>query len=135
MRLARTHPELFGSQVLGVALLCTSAGELADHSPIRGIPGRPSPGSPSRRSRPEPDSRTLSHRDAVGSDLGYVVTRRLAFGSDVPAGYVDFASEMLAEIPLEVVADYYPASPNLTSITPSRSSVPYRPSWSAARTT
>ena len=33
----------------------------------------------------------------------------MGFGSDVPARYVDFASEMLAEIPLEVVADYYPA--------------------------
>jgi len=33
----------------------------------------------------------------------------MAFGSDVPSSYVDFASEMLAEIPLEVVADYYPA--------------------------
>ena len=34
----------------------------------------------------------------------------MAFGSDdVPPSYVDFASEMLAEIPLEVVADYYPA--------------------------
>jgi pimeloyl-ACP methyl ester carboxylesterase len=27
----------------------------------------------------------------------------------VPPSYVDFASEKLAEIPLEVVADYYPA--------------------------
>jgi len=34
----------------------------------------------------------------------------MAFGSDdVPPSYVDFASEMLADIPLEVVADYYPA--------------------------
>jgi pimeloyl-ACP methyl ester carboxylesterase len=110
MRLARTHPELFGSQVLGVALLCTSAGEMADHSPIRGIPGR----TFSRIAEPMlaglnriPELVAQGRR--AGSDLGYVVTRRLAFGSDVPAGYVDFASEMLAEIPLEVVADYYPA--------------------------
>src|SRR5512132_1695246 len=40
MRLAQVHPELFGTQILGVALFCTSAGELAYHSPIRGIPGR-----------------------------------------------------------------------------------------------
>jgi len=40
MRLAQSRPELFGSQVLGVALFCTSAGEMADYSPIRGIPGR-----------------------------------------------------------------------------------------------
>ena len=40
MRLAQVHPELFGTRILGVALFCTSAGEMADHSPIRGIPGR-----------------------------------------------------------------------------------------------
>jgi pimeloyl-ACP methyl ester carboxylesterase len=52
----------------------------------------------------------VSQGRRAGSDLGYVVTRRMAFGSDdVPPSYVDFASEMLAEIPLEVVADYYPA--------------------------
>ena len=110
MRLARTHPELFGGQVLGVALLCTSAGEMADHSPIRGIPGR----TFSRIAEPVlaglnriPELVAQGRR--AGSDLGFVVTSRLAFGSDVPASYVDFASEMLAEIPLEVVADYYPA--------------------------
>ena len=33
MRLAQSRPELFGSQVLGVALFCTSAGEMADYLP------------------------------------------------------------------------------------------------------
>ena len=33
----------------------------------------------------------------------------MAFASDVPASYVEFVSEMLAETPLEVVADFYPA--------------------------
>jgi pimeloyl-ACP methyl ester carboxylesterase len=110
MRLAQTRPELFGSQVLGVALFCTSAGEMADYSPIRGIPGR----TFSRIAEPVmaglnriPELVAQGRR--AGSDLGYVVTRRMAFGSDVPPSYVDFASEMLAEIPLEVVADYYPA--------------------------
>jgi pimeloyl-ACP methyl ester carboxylesterase len=51
----------------------------------------------------------VSQGRRAGSDLGYVVTRRLGFGSDVSPRYVDFASEMLGEIPLEVVADYYPA--------------------------
>ena len=40
MRLAQTHPELFGDRIRGVALFSTSAGEMADHSPIRGLPGR-----------------------------------------------------------------------------------------------
>jgi pimeloyl-ACP methyl ester carboxylesterase len=110
MRLAQSRPELFGSQVLGVALFCTSAGQLTDHSPIRGIPGRTfhrvaEPLMAGLNRIPE----LVSQGRRAGSDLGYVVTRRMAFGSDVPPSYVDFASEMLAAIPLEVVADYYPA--------------------------
>jgi pimeloyl-ACP methyl ester carboxylesterase len=110
MRLAQSRPELFGSQVLGLALFCTSAGELTDHSPIRGIPARTfhrvaEPLMAGLNRIPE----LVSQGRRAGSDLGYVVTRRMAFGSDVPPSYIDFASEMLAEIPLEVVADYYPA--------------------------
>jgi pimeloyl-ACP methyl ester carboxylesterase len=110
MRLAQTRPELFGSQILGVALFSTSAGELLDHSPIRGIPGRTfhrvaEPVMAGLNRIPE----LVAQGRRAGSDLGYVVTRRLAFGPEVPTSYVDFASEMLAQVPLEVVADYYPA--------------------------
>jgi pimeloyl-ACP methyl ester carboxylesterase len=110
MRLAQSRPELFGTQILGVALLCTSAGEIANHSPIRGIPGRTfhriaEPLLAGLNRLPE----LVAQGRRAGSDLGYVVTRRLAFGPDVPPSYVEFASEMLAEIPLEVVADYFPA--------------------------
>jgi pimeloyl-ACP methyl ester carboxylesterase len=110
MRLAQTRPELFGSQILGVALFSTSAGELLDHSPIRGIPGRTfhrvaEPVMAGLNRIPE----LVAQGRRAGSDLGYVVTRRLAFGPEVPTSYVDFASEMLSQIPLEVVADYYPA--------------------------
>ena len=110
MRLAQTHPELFGTRIKGVALFSTSAGEMADYSPIRGLPGR----TFSRVA--EPLMATLNRIPELvergrraGSDLGYVVTRRMAFGSQVPVSYVEFASEMLAETPLEVVADFYPA--------------------------
>jgi pimeloyl-ACP methyl ester carboxylesterase len=110
MRLAQSHPELFGDRILGVALLCTSAGEMTEHSPIRGLPGRTfhriaEPLLAGLNRIPE----LVAHGRRAGSDLGYVVTRRLAFGPEVPPSYVDFASEMLAEIPLEVVADYFPA--------------------------
>jgi len=110
MRLAASRPELFGSRVVGVGLLHTSAGQMADHSPIRGIPGRAfsrvaEPLMASLNRIPELVERT---REA-GSDLGYVATRRLAFASDVPPSYVEFVSEMLAQTPLDVVADFYPA--------------------------
>jgi pimeloyl-ACP methyl ester carboxylesterase len=114
MRLAQSRPDLFGSQILGVALFCTSAGDITNHSPIRGIPGRTfhriaEPLMAGLNRIPE----LVAQGRRAGSDLGYVVTRRLAFGPDVPPSYVDFASEMLAEIPLEVVADYYPAFDDL----------------------
>jgi pimeloyl-ACP methyl ester carboxylesterase len=110
MRLAHSQPERFGGQIRGVALLMTSAGDMADYSPIRGLPGR----TFSRIA--EPLMATLNRVPELvaqsrkaGSDLGYVVTKRLAFGSDVPPSYVDFASEMIAQTRLEVVADFYPA--------------------------
>ena len=109
MRLAQTRPELFGTRIVGVALLHTSAGEMADHSPIRGLPGRAfsrvaEPLMAALNRIPE----LVEHSRQAGSDLGYVVTRRVAFASDVPASYVEFVSEMLAKTPLEVVADFYP---------------------------
>ena len=110
MALAQSRPEWFGSRVRGVALFSTSAGELADHSPITGLPGR----AFARIAKPL--MATLNRVPALvergrraGSDIGYVVTRRMAFGSDVPVSYVEFVSEMLGETPLEVVADFYPA--------------------------
>ncbi len=110
MRLAQTHPELFGDRIRGVALFSTSAGEMADYSPIRGLPGR----TFSRMAQPLMATlnripELVERGRRAGSDLGYVVTRRMAFGSDVPVSYVEFASEMLSETSLEVVADFYPA--------------------------
>lgn len=110
MRLAQSRPEMFGSRVVGVALLHTSAGEMAHHSPIRGLPGRTfsrvaEPLMASLNRIPE----LVEGARKAGSDLGYVVTRRMAFASDVPPSYVEYVSEMLAGTPLDVVADFYPA--------------------------
>ena len=110
MHLALGHPELFGPQVKGVALLSTSAGSLADFSPVRVVPGRV-------LSRVAPPLLTALNRipelvqrtRRAGTDLGYVVTRRLAFGSDVPGPLVELTTQMLGDTSLEVVADFYPA--------------------------
>jgi pimeloyl-ACP methyl ester carboxylesterase len=109
MHLARTRPELFGRQVLGVALFSTAAGEIADHSPIRGLPGRTfariaEPLMASLNRIPE----LVEKGRRATTDLAYVVTRRMSFGSEVPVSYVEFMSDMLADTPLDVVADFYP---------------------------
>lgn len=109
MHLALAHPELFGPQVKAVGLFSTSAGSLADFSPLRVIPG-------AVFSRVAPPMLTALNRipelvrrsRQAGSDLGYVVTRRMAFGSDVPGPLVELTAEMLGETSLEVVADFYP---------------------------
>lgn len=109
MNLARTRPELFGTRILGVGLLCTAAA-LADLSPIKGIPG-------STFTKVATPLMTALNRiptfvdktRRAGSDLGFVATKQLAFGYDVPASYVEFVSAMLAETSLQVVADFYPA--------------------------
>ena len=110
MHLARTHPDLFGTRIRGVALFATAAGEMADHSPIRGLPGRVfsrlvQPGVAVLNRIPEVVQQTRS----AGSDLSFVATKRGSYGSDVPASYVEFMIEMLGQIPLDVLADFYPA--------------------------
>lgn len=110
MRLAQTRPELFGRRVRGVALFSTAAGQISDYSPIPGLPG------PLFTQLVPPVltllnrlPRLVEHSRDAGSDLAHLATRRLSFGSDVPAAYVEFMSDMLAATPWEVVADYYPA--------------------------
>jgi pimeloyl-ACP methyl ester carboxylesterase len=114
MRLAQSQPQRFGSQIRGVAFFMTAAGDMADYSPIRGLPGRvfnrvAEPLMATLNRVPE----LVAEGRRAGSDLGYVVTKRMSFGSDVPASYVEFVTEMIAQMPLEVVADYYPAFADL----------------------
>jgi pimeloyl-ACP methyl ester carboxylesterase len=110
IRLAQSQPERFGGQIQGVAFFMTAAGDMADYSPIRGLPGRvftrvAEPLMATLNRVPE----LVAEGRRAGSDLGYVVTKRMSFGSDVPVSYVEFVTEMIAKMPLEVIADYYSA--------------------------
>jgi len=110
MHLAEDHPEWFGDRIVGVALIATSSGGLDNHSIVKGIPGpafaRLAPSLLSLVNRVP----TLVERGRrAGSDVGFVVTKRMAFGrDDVPASYVEFMSAMLGDTPMSVIADYYP---------------------------
>ncbi|MDN5762007.1 MAG: alpha/beta hydrolase, partial [Microlunatus sp.] len=110
MHLALTQPELFGTRVHGVALFSTAAGEMADYSPIRGIPARAfgriaQPTMAALNRIPQVVEKTRT----AGSDLSFVATKRGSFGTDVPASYVEFMTEMLGQTPLSVINDFYPA--------------------------
>jgi pimeloyl-ACP methyl ester carboxylesterase len=109
MHLALAHPELFGTRIHGVALFSTAAGEMADYSPIRGLPGRAfgkiaPPAMAALNRIPE----VVEKGRTAGSDLSFVVTKRGSYGSDVPASYVEFMNEMLGQTPFSVITDFYP---------------------------
>lgn len=111
MHLARLHPEWFGTRIVGVGLCATSAGDLAEHSLVRGIPGRSfSRITPTLLTALNRIPHVVERSRRAGSDVAWVITKRMAFGrSDVPASYVEFMADMLEEIPLSVIEDYYPA--------------------------
>jgi pimeloyl-ACP methyl ester carboxylesterase len=110
MALADQHPEWFGDRVVGVALIATSSGGMtAETLGLPGLPGRLlhriTPAVIATLAR---TPRLVESGRRVGSDIGFVLTRKLAFGGPVPQEYVDFTDEMLAGTPFAVVADFFP---------------------------
>ena len=102
---------MFGDRVVGVALVSTSAGRLAEVT--LGVPAaaarllhRAGPGVVSALGR-APRLVELGRR--TGNDLEFVLTRLYSFSSDVPPAIVDFVRQMNTATPIEVVADFFPA--------------------------
>lgn len=113
--LATQHPELFGTKVVGTALISTTAGGL-DPGRIL-FPMLPA-GLGSGVMRRVVGTLSRGHRavDALrtrGTDLAKVVADAYAFGSDVPDELLDFVYGLLDHTPFEVVADFYPAFASL----------------------
>jgi pimeloyl-ACP methyl ester carboxylesterase len=111
LALADLHPELFGDRIVGVALLATSPGRLAEVT--LGAPAytgrilhKLAPGFFGALVR---QAELVDRSRKAGSDLSYVLTKRLAFASDVPPSLVRFAADILASTPIDVVADFFPA--------------------------
>jgi len=110
MALAQERPELFGSRVVGVALVATSPGKLAELTfglpsavrhvtkavlPVltRGVRRRPAPFERGRR---------------LGSDLAFLAARRTAFGDPgTSPALVQLVEQMAANTPLDVMAEFY----------------------------
>jgi pimeloyl-ACP methyl ester carboxylesterase len=110
MALADQRPELFGSRVVGVALVSTSTGKLADVT--FGLPAAVTPVTRralpfltrGMRSRPG----LFERGRTLGTDLGFLVAKRLAFGTtDVSPSLVEFVEKMTADCPVDVVAEFY----------------------------
>ncbi len=110
LALAEHYPELFGDRVVGAALISTTAGGLRSHRAI-------SPLLPDRvMSQLTPRviaglARAPGLVDTArraGSDIGFLVTGRFAFGDEVPASYVEFVDDMLAQTSFDVLAEFFP---------------------------
>jgi pimeloyl-ACP methyl ester carboxylesterase len=111
MALADQHPELFGDRVIGVALIATSPGRLAEVT--FGVPAaagralrRIAPGALTALNR---RPALVSRGRRLGSDIEFVLTKRYSFSTDVPPSLVRFVQQMHDSTPLDVLAELFPA--------------------------
>ena len=109
LALADQQPELFARRIVGVALVGTAAGAFAET--VFGIPGvvgralRPvAPGVIRMANR---RAALLESGRRTGSDVAYLLTRKFAFGGDVPPSLVDFMERMVAHTPVEVMTEFF----------------------------
>lgn len=111
MALADQHRELFGDRVIGVALVSTSPGRLAEVT--FGVPA--AAGRVLRRAAPRALT-ALTRRPglvaggrSLGRDIEFVLTKRYSFATDVPPSLVQFVQRMHDQTPLDVLAELFPA--------------------------
>jgi pimeloyl-ACP methyl ester carboxylesterase len=110
MALAAAHPELFGDRIVGTALISTSAGRFEDVAfglprPSAKLLHRATPGVLELLAK---QTGLVERGRALGGDLGLVLTRRYAFGSDVPESLVRYTQDLIQSVPIDVIADFYP---------------------------
>ncbi|MCA1824354.1 MAG: alpha/beta hydrolase [Frankia sp.] len=112
MSLARQRPELFGSRVVGVALVGTSAGGVGEtlvRLPVRLmglLTGRVLPHAVRLAER---NAQFVERTRAVGSDLAFVITRGRGFGPHASPSQVEFVERMIAATPIEVITAFTPS--------------------------
>jgi pimeloyl-ACP methyl ester carboxylesterase len=112
MGLAALRPELFGSRIVGVALVSTSSGNLAGLNfgmpeVLTGVRAAVFPVAAwTMRRRPAFAERTRR----LAADLVSAVTRSLSFSSaDVDPALGQYVDAMIAGTPVDVIAEFYPA--------------------------
>jgi pimeloyl-ACP methyl ester carboxylesterase len=110
MALAERHPELFGDRVVGVALVATSPGKLAEvtfglPTVFSGVNRRVLPFvTRGMRGRPE----LFERGRRLGTDIAFLAARRGGFGGkDVSPSLVELTERMIAQTPADVIAEFY----------------------------
>jgi pimeloyl-ACP methyl ester carboxylesterase len=112
MALAERHPELFGDQIVGAALINTSHGGLSELT--LGLPlvlakmVRPiAPGVVRGLGR---QAGLVDRTRQAGADIAFMVIRRMGFADKyVSPTVVDFVEEMIRATSIDVIAEFYPA--------------------------
>ncbi len=110
MSLAAQRPDLFGDRVVGVALIGTSPGRLAEVT--FGLPAAMTRVTKrvlpyvTREMRGRPQLFESGRR--LGTDLAFVASRRAAFGTGaVSPAQVEMVEKMTADTPVDVIAEFY----------------------------
>jgi pimeloyl-ACP methyl ester carboxylesterase len=104
LALAGQHPELFGSRIVGVALLGTSAGPVTgDFGMSARVMDAVHWAAPWAFSALRRMSRAAPVREVV-----QLLVPRHAFASPVPAAVADFLVDLIDSTPLPVLADFFP---------------------------
>ena len=110
MAFARLHPDVFDARVVGVALVATAAGGLKSHHVV----SRLIPDALAEQVAPRLVAGLARAPELVdrvrrrGSNLGFVMAAKFAFGQEVPPSYVEFVDNMLAGTSFEVLAQFFP---------------------------
>ncbi len=112
MALVDQHPEYVGRRVVGVALLSTSTGRLAEVT--LGLPALltklRTPVVPLLLRGARSRAALVERSRRIGSDVAWLMTRRYSFGSkEVSPALVEYVGQLIAATPIDVIADFYPA--------------------------
>ena len=109
MSYAEQHPEAFDRRVVGVGLLSTTAGGLHPSRILSPLIPDALGGFLAPRviaalaSAPE----LVDSARSRGSNIGFLVADKFAFGGEAPAAQVEFLDQMLAGTPFEVLAEFF----------------------------
>lgn len=107
---AEEFPEMFAERVLGVGLVSTTAGGLRPHRTLsRLIPdGVGSLMAPRVIAALTKAPELVDSARRSGSNIGFLVADRFAFGTKVSPALVEFLDEMLVGTSFEVLAAFFP---------------------------
>jgi pimeloyl-ACP methyl ester carboxylesterase len=110
MGFADAHAKLFGDRIVGVALIATSPGKLAEMT--LGLPAALMqavwPVAPTVVNRVATNRLAIRRGMKADRGVGLMITRRLSFGrADTPTSLVKFAGRLLSSTPLDVFAEYF----------------------------